>query len=152
MPIQPRDMDLAEQLRAILDELDDASPGWQLELHVDGDARGRWDGDRLAQVFSNLVANAIQHGDVSAGVRVSVDGTARDGVRVVVENAGRIPESVLPALFEPMTRGATRREGARGLGLGLYITKQIVEAHRGRIEATSGDTTRFVLWLPRELA
>jgi sigma-B regulation protein RsbU (phosphoserine phosphatase) len=70
-------------------------------------------------------------------------------VRVVVENAGRIPESVLPALFEPMTRGATRREGARGLGLGLYITKQIVEAHRGRIEATSGDMTRFVLWLPR---
>ena len=150
IPLQPRALDLAVELQKILDEHDDASPGWSFGLVVDGDATGTWDGDRLAQVFSNLVANAIQHGDPKNGLRVVVDGTGRDHVRVDVENAGEIAQARLSTMFEPM-RG--KRDGSRGLGLGLYITKQIVEAHGGAITVSSTNAlTRFSIELPRARA
>src|SRR5204863_111005 len=83
-------------LGEVLDEVGDAHPGWSLRLESTGNAEGTWDGDRLGQVFSNLIGNAVQHGAPSHGVRVRVDGTDRESVRVEVQNMGVVPADLLP--------------------------------------------------------
>jgi len=133
----------------------DANPDWTLRLQHLGDTTGVWDPDRLSQVFSNLVANAVQHGRPEGGVTVIVDGATSDEVRVEIRNAGSIPQSRLALLFEPLAgSGSTRRSTARGLGLGLFITREVVRAHGGQIDVTSNEEggTVFTLVLPRRVA
>jgi PAS domain S-box-containing protein len=113
------------------------------------------DPTRIAQVVSNLLSNAVKYGDPSAEIRVDV--VSRDAeVEVAVSNrgAGIAPEE-LPRLFSRFyrtTRAPTER--VEGLGLGLYISKGLVEAHGGRIwgESTPGDTTTFRFTLPVDRA
>ena len=103
----------------------------------------------MAQVVSNLVGNAIVYGAPGEPVRVSVDADA-DMLRLTVWNAGApIPPELFPVLFEPFRRGAPTH--ARGLGLGLYIVKQIVTAHGGDIDvySTADKGTRFAVRVPR---
>jgi PAS domain S-box-containing protein len=151
IPLTPKSGDLLPVLRQVIDELRIAHPGWTLDLAADGQLSGFWDEDRLAQVFSNLVANAIQHGVREHGVRLSADGTGSAVVCISVENAGAIPENVLPNLFEPMVTGERRRASSHGLGLGLFISRQIVQGHGGTIDVDSSVDagTRFTVTLPR---
>jgi signal transduction histidine kinase len=106
------------------------------------------DRDRLAQVVSNLLGNALEHGDATRAVTVALVGG--DDVALTVHNEGpAIAPEIMPVLFEPFR--VTRGERSRGLGLGLYITEQIVLAHGGRVDVSSsveGGTT-FVVHLPR---
>ena len=116
-----------------------------------GETSGRWDRDRLSQLFSNLVANAVQHGVCEGGVDVTIDGRGADDVRVAVRNLGVIPASRLPTLFQPLA-GAERRLGkSGGLGLGLFITHELARVHGGSIDVRSDDThgTTFTVVLPR---
>jgi PAS domain S-box-containing protein len=148
LPISPIPTNLHEVTRAVVDEVLAANPGRQIDLTVKGDARGRWDPARMAQVVSNLVGNAIMYGAPREQVRVSLEGDA-DVLRLTVWNAGApIPPELFPILFEPFRRGASH---GRGLGLGLYIAKQIVTAHGGEIDvhSTAEDGTRFAVRLPR---
>jgi PAS domain S-box-containing protein len=149
--LAPAAVDLLPLVRQVMDELDDANPEWTLRLDHDGDTAGVWDADRLSQVFSNLVANAVRHGVAEHGVRVRIDGGAADGVTVEIHNRGAIPAAVLPRLFEPMAGGDRRRDKAQGLGLGLYISREILRAHGGRLDVRSSDDegTTFTVWLPR---
>lgn len=151
IPLCPKNVDLLPLLRQVLDELDDANPECALALDHAGCTAGMWDEDRLCQVFSNLVGNALQHGVPSRGVRVRVDGTALDRVRVLVHNMGAVPSELVPKLFDPMVGGEPRRERSHGLGLGLFITQQIVKAHRGAIDVRSTEElgTTFTVSLPR---
>jgi signal transduction histidine kinase len=121
-------------------------PDRPIEVESVGDLHGDWDSARLEQVVSNLVGNAIRHGDATAPVRVVLDGADPASVSFRVENGGVIPPEMLPQLFEPFRRGDKRREG---LGLGLYIVRQIAIAHGGEISAESDEKTRFALRLPR---
>ena len=103
---------------------------------------------RLAQVLSNLVANALTHGDDEAAV--SVGSGERDGrFELWVTNAGApIPAAMIDALFRPFVRGSTKR-AQQGLGLGLYIASEIARAHGGTIGVTStADETRFTFSMP----
>jgi PAS domain S-box-containing protein len=154
IPLHRTAIDLRGVLRQVQDEMDSSSPQWILRVHGDGDTTGVWDGDRLLQVFSNLLGNALHHGVCDHGCTVTVDGTAHDVVRVKVHNAGAIPPELLPELFDPMTGSGRRREGSRGLGLGLFITRQILQAHGGSIDVCSSDEhgTTFTLILPRAAA
>jgi PAS domain S-box-containing protein len=149
--IDARETDLAELARVVADELDDSYPDCAVEVHDVGDPTGVWDPDRLGQVLSNLVANAFQHGLPAAGVRVLVDGSAPDTVRVRVHNMGSIPPALITQVFDPLTGGQRRRDRSRGLGLGLFITKRIAQAHGGDISVASSDEdgTMFTLTLPR---
>jgi two-component system CheB/CheR fusion protein len=118
-----------------------------------GDTFGQWDADRLAQVISNLLGNAVEHGDASQPVQLHVNGGAPEVVQIEVSNGGVIPERLLPELFDPF-RGATAngtRRKAKGLGLGLFITKQVVLAHDGTVTVTSTAEagTTFIVRLPR---
>ena len=149
--LQPRPVDLGELCRHVLDELRAGHPGSSLELVTAGNLVGRWDGDRLAQVLSNLAANAIEHGAPSAPVRVRLDGCHPERVGIRIENQGAIPEPLLPLLFDPYRSAAHRSSKARGLGLGLYISHEIVAAHRGKLTVCSNpaDGTCFQVELPK---
>jgi signal transduction histidine kinase len=142
--------DLEEVCCKVRDELEAAHPDRSIVVEATGNVAGEWDHDRLLQVFSNLISNALHHGAGNGVVTVRCDGDGRDGVKVTVHNEGVVPADVLPVLFEPF-RGNTRYQRTRGLGLGLFITQQIVAAHGGTIDVSSGPGagTVFQIYLPR---
>jgi signal transduction histidine kinase len=140
-----RPSDLAEVCRVVIDGLEDE----RVELAVLGRSTGEWDSERLAQVVDILVSNALTYGQRGTPVMLQVDGREPQGVTLTVHNRGIIPPAVLPFLFEPRE---PRKEGASGLGLGLYISQQIALAHRGRLDVQSAEPsgTCFTLALPRK--
>jgi signal transduction histidine kinase len=148
-------VDLTEVCREVVAELEKTNPACAVRIEHTGDTSGRWDFDRLMQVFSNLAGNAVQHGEPDGGVRIHIDGRQPEVVVATVHNRGSIPSDVLPILFDPF-RGVQKRrgKGKRGFGLGLFISKQFVLAHGGTIEVRSeGDgQTELVVRLPRATA
>jgi two-component system, sensor histidine kinase and response regulator len=153
LPLQRTAVDFATVCRLVLDELEGAAESeTELRLDVRGDVRGHWDADRLAQLVSNLAGNAVQHRQPGTPVAVTIDGGRPHDVRFEIQNVGVIPADILPTIFEPLRSGAARkREGASGLGLGLYISQEIAVAHGGSIHVVSDAKggTRFKVDLPR---
>jgi len=149
--IQPRDSNLADLCNQAVSELELIYPDRKIECSFLGDLGGRWDPDRVLQIVSNLVANAGQHGAAMAGVQVTADGVHPDAVVLEVHNDGAIAPALLPNLFDPFRGTQHRREQSRGLGLGLYIVKELARAHGGTVEVTSSaaDGTTFTVRLPR---
>jgi two-component system, sensor histidine kinase and response regulator len=148
MPITFRPSDLGELSRAATEELGIAHPTRRLQIQVQGDVRGNWDADRLTQVVSNLVGNAIEH---STADPISVT-VADAGARVTLEVHGQgepIPTESLARLFEPFQRSDSN---IGGLGLGLYIVREIARAHQGTVEvdSTARGGTSFIVTLPRD--
>jgi signal transduction histidine kinase len=118
---------------------------------VVGDCRGFWDAPRLQQLLRNLVSNAIKYGAPDAPVRVVLTGEEAH-VRIEVVNSGpAIERSALDQIFDPLKRGpAKRHDTDDGLGLGLYIVREVARAHGGEVEVRSdkGETV-FAVRLPR---
>jgi signal transduction histidine kinase len=106
------------------------------------------DSGRIAQLLSNLLANAFTHGDPGGAVRVEAVSGA-DGLEISVANSGApIPASILGNLFQPFSR-ASARAGQEGLGLGLYIASEIAHAHGGSLSVDSSiEETRFTFRMP----
>lgn len=154
MPVSATRLDLQNVCRDVLDEFRAAHPHRTLRLESSGDTSGEWDAARLRQVVSNLVANALQHGAHASPVDLSARGEGSEVV-VAVRNQGLpISPSALPTLFDPFVRAPgvpTRRRPLGGVGLGLYIARQIVIAHSGTIAVDSSETTGtvFTVRLPR---
>ncbi|WP_241757757.1 PAS domain-containing sensor histidine kinase [Myxococcus landrumensis] len=156
IPLRPREVCMASVCRRIISELEPAHPEQRVDLEVDGECRGVWDEERLGQVLSNLVGNALQHSPRGTAVRVRLAANDPLFQRVEVHNLGPpIPDSLRPRLFAPFHRAAPDPGGPRphrhGLGLGLYIVSQIVTAHGGWVDvASSLDAgTCFAVTLPR---
>lgn len=153
LKVTPTDADLGAAVTDELEQLRGAHPGRRIELSATGDGRGRWDAARMQQLLRNLVSNAIQHGSPDQPVRVALQGEEAD-VRLEVTNHGpEIEPSALDQIFEPLRRGPGQGDGhdpRRGLGLGLFIVREIVKAHGGEVDvrSASGETT-FVVRLPR---
>lgn len=140
-------------VRRTVDEAQTGFPDRQIDCDCVGDMAGVWDGERLCQVFANLIGNALHHGERDVPVHVEADGAAADRVTVTVSNGGTIAPALLPHLFNPFRRGERRADNPDGLGLGLFIAQQIVLSHGGRINAESRDgITRFRVELPRGVA
>ncbi|HTA66191.1 MAG TPA: hybrid sensor histidine kinase/response regulator [Xanthomonadaceae bacterium] len=144
--------DLGEIVGAVVLEQQTARPHRRIEVRQKGDLSGVWDRGRLAQVASNLIGNALQHGDPGAPVVVCLDGDAASRVMLSVANRGVIPVENRIHLFDPFRSGMVSANSAAGLGLGLYIAQQIAQAHGGNVMLDSSvtDETRFSMTLPRD--
>ncbi|CAN5709274.1 hybrid sensor histidine kinase/response regulator [soil metagenome] len=149
--------DFAALLQRAVQETQWSFPDQRIELAYEGTLTGSWDADRLAQVASNLIGNALEHGNDSAPVRVSLDGRMPETVTLTVSNAGAISPEILPHMFDPFQSGRKQLGRSEGLGLGLYIVQQIVHAHGGTVTVESGEGdsngegahTRFIIAVPR---
>lgn len=148
IPIRPEPGDLRAICSSVLEEIEAQYPG-RVRLDARGDFPGDWDGDRLAQVVSNLVVNAIHHGADGAAVDVRL-AASEGAVRLEVTSRGSIDPAAVPSIFEPFRRAErSRSTHPRGLGLGLFITREIVHSHGGAVNIVPGEgTTTFVVILP----
>jgi two-component system sensor histidine kinase/response regulator len=144
-----RNVDVAELVGRIADEVRATAPERQVVVRGSGDFETAADATRLAQLFSNLLSNAIVHGTAGTPVAVTLEGRP-DEIVAVVANAGAIPDDVLPRLFDPF-RGNRASSSSHGLGLGLFISQQIVAAHGGTIAVSSNAAqgTSFTVRLPK---
>ncbi|HYX39559.1 MAG TPA: sensor histidine kinase [Oligoflexus sp.] len=154
IPVNKKPMELGSLCQQIVKELQSAYPHHQLEFKSIGDLHGEWDSDRLAQVISNLAANALQHGSTVRPVSIVAQEQGQDVVLKVHNEGMPIPESAKKTIFEPMTRFQTgdpdEDKTIGGLGLGLFITKEIVTSHGGSISVESAEAqgTTFTVTLP----
>ena len=152
IPIVPSKVDLGAIVHRVAQEHQASHPDRRLEVTQHGALHGLWDGERLGQIASNLIGNALQYGDPSEPVRVDLDGDDRDLVTLTVSNLGAVREDLLPRLFDPF-RGGDHAGRQNGLGLGLYIAQQIACAHRGSITVSVADGhTAFRVDIPRSAA
>lgn len=149
IPLDPVPCRLGDVVAQVVAEIETAHPGRAVVASGDADESGRWDPERLRQVLGNLVGNAVKYGAPDAPIVVSWRGGAHEVV-LEVRNRGRpIPPEFLAHIFEPLTQVDPTRRG--GVGLGLFITREIVKAHGGEVRATSSeaDGTAFIVRLPR---
>ena len=149
IPLKRTPVDLQQVCNEAIMEIRVRQPDAVVQLEASGDLRGEWDPDRLAQVVSNLVGNAIQHGG-GTPVTVTADHDG-ESVRLAVHNGGPpIPPDVRPAVFEPLTRGRKETDG-HNIGFGLFIARAIVSAHSGNIQVSSSADagTTFTVTLPK---
>jgi PAS domain S-box-containing protein len=150
LPVDRRPMDLRVPVQEAIEGIDVSHPG-RVRLAVpDHAVEGTWDADRIEQVVTNLVTNAIHYGAADAPIHVQVRDQA-DGISLSVNNQGPvILAEEVPTLFDPFQQGRTvARSG--GLGLGLHIVAEVVKAHDGAIDVTSNakEGTTFTVRFPR---
>ena len=153
IPVEPRPTDLQELARHVIDEMAFAYPERRIEFSHEGNGSGEWDADRLTQLLTNLLQNALKYSPTDTPVRLRLAGDD-SGISMAIHNEGKaIPADRLPHLFEPLQRATVQVEaGSRSIGLGLYIVKHIADAHGGTVTVSSTDQggTTFTLRLPRK--
>lgn len=148
IPLSCDRTDLGEICASTIEELVGSHTDREIVIERSGELVGMWDHDRIAQLLSNLIGNACENARERSRILVLVEGQ-ESSVLIRIENEGAIPPELLPVIFEPLRSGGRRANA--GLGLGLYISHQIVLAHRGRIWVESDEPggTRFSVELPR---
>jgi signal transduction histidine kinase len=156
LPISRAQVDVMEICKAAMEDTSSAHPECPFELEASGDLTGYFDRARLQQVLSNLLNNAAQYRGTDRPVTVLIEGSS-DALLVKVCNFGPvIPSASLKTIFEPLVQlpisGQQPGRPATSLGLGLFIAREITQAHGGAISVESDETlgTRFSLHLPRE--
>ncbi|WP_242333850.1 sensor histidine kinase KdpD [Anaeromyxobacter sp. SG66] len=150
IPLTRAEIDLCELVRQAAAETEPSHRQHRFDLRLPPRCEGDWDRDRLAQVLSNLLANACEHSEAEAVVTVELRASSTSA-SVAVHNPGpAIPPELLPSVFDAFASGA---EG-RGLGLGLHIACEIAQAHGGDIAVESAPDrgTTFTVTLPRRSA
>lgn len=153
VPLSPAFVDMGKTIQQAVNEARAAHPEQAIQVKCMGDLTGEWDNQRIEQILSNLIGNAIQHGAKTATISVIATGNKQD-INISVHNEGvPISESVVSTIFDPLTRGGNspNENNPTNLGLGLFIVKEIVEAHGGKIHVSSseGEGTTFSVDLPR---
>lgn len=143
-----------ESLEAILEEVvTEIRAVWTdraIEVKFDIGGSVYCDGGCIAQVFSNLLSNALTYGKKDEPIRIRAVSKAGEFLLSVSNTGNKIPDIVMDRLFQPFSRGEII-PGQKGLGLGLYIASEIARAHGGKLEVISTtDETRFTLRMPSE--
>jgi PAS domain S-box-containing protein len=151
--MNPAPTHIAEVLRTIAEDCAAAYPGRAVRVSGGGAGEGCWDVARLQQVFGNLATNALKYGREDAAVELRWRGLD-DAVQIDVANEGNpIPAEAQARIFEPLSQLAAGGTDRSGLGLGLFIAREIVRAHDGTISVRSDASgTVFSVRLPRECA
>lgn len=148
IPIQRATVDLVALAKKAVAEVRATAPHCEIEMKSDTHLEGSWDGPRLEQVLTNLLANAVRHGNGSV-VEVTVARCSPEDAAISVHNAGVIKPEARASLFEAFQQRPDR-DKREGLGLGLYIVDQIVHAHGGKVsvESSAQGGTTFQVTLP----
>ena len=149
--LSDEELPLAPVVAKIMEEARAACPHAVIELESHGDSRARIDSDRFEQVVSNLIGNALTHGDQSRPIRVTL-ASLPNGARFSVHNDGKpIEPAFLPLIFNPFARAEKPQARSAGLGLGLYVCERIIAGHHGTLTVTSSHDggTLFEVLLPR---
>ncbi len=154
IPIVRSEVDGVRLVHDVVVEIAASYPDSVINVETGGDLSGQWDADRLTQALTNLVANAVQHGERGHPIRVSGRGVA-DEVTFSVHSEGTpIPLEQQEAIFEEGHRVGARTEATdrRHQGLGLYIVERIVASHGGTVSVRSSaeEGTTFTIRLPRK--
>jgi signal transduction histidine kinase len=140
--------DLLERLRHVVAEVKAAHPHRIIHFHVESPGAVLCDAERVEQLLSNLLANAVEHGAARTPIIVTLEGDERTLLLRVSNEGPPIPQDKIAHLFEPYFRGQSGRRN--GLGLGLYIVSEIAKAHGGKVDvASSADRTAFTFTMPR---
>lgn len=156
LPLSLRDADMKAICTEIVEALELSTGSHEIRLAFSGDLTGRWDTDRIQQVLSNLVKNAVEHGNVKSPVEVSAQGEENEVVLTVQNQGTPIPLDQQHVLFDPFRHKlADDKDDERQpdrVGLGLYIVKQVTDAHGGSLElkSTAESGTAFTVRLPRK--
>jgi signal transduction histidine kinase len=156
MPLRRTEGDLRSHIIKVVEETQAQHPARVIVFESKGHFQGYWDEGRVGQLVSNLLGNAIQHGAPDGEVRMTLHETdgAPEAVEISVHNDGPgIPPAERTTLFDPLSRGdRATRDVAQGLGLGLFICREIVRAHGGTLRVESSDEagTLFVATLPTQ--
>lgn len=146
--------DLAGELDQVVREIDMAFPGHAVNFSMDLKHPVACDQRRIGQLLSNLLTNAITHGEAQTPIDITAR-SDRDIFELNVTNSGPpIPEPIIKKLFEPFSRDERESSSKKSLGLGLYIAAEIAKAHRGtlKVSSTAEDGTRFTFRMPRRPA
>jgi two-component system, sensor histidine kinase and response regulator len=147
LPVRRQPTNLRDLCEAAIAEFKESEATFVLD--VSGDPTGMWDPDRVLQLFSNLLGNAVQHGIAGEPITVAVHADESESVHVHITNAGALPDDVRDSLFTPFSRSS---DPSGGTGLGLFIVDQIVRGHGGDVCADSrGGQTKFTVRLPRHV-
>jgi signal transduction histidine kinase len=149
IPVAPAPMSLDLLLKRVMEEYRLTYPEHPLLLTTEGDLAGHWDEARLAQLLDNLLQNALRHSLQDAPIGLTVKAGPSQVTLAVINKGPLLPPEEREAIFEPFRRG--KRAAGEGLGLGLFIAKQIAEAHGGHISVESSveHGTSFKVCLPR---
>jgi signal transduction histidine kinase len=141
---------LAHEVLARFEHAPERTPRHSLALHAPAPVAGLWDGDRLDQVLTNLVSNALKYSPDGGEVRVRIGQAGAQAELAVGDQGLGIPPAEQVRLFQPFSRSTTIGRSISGAGLGLYITAQIVERHGGTIavQSTPGTGSTFTVRLP----
>jgi len=154
IPIVRSEVDGVRLVHDVVVEIAASYPDSVIRVETGGDLSGQWDADRLIQALTNLVANAVQHGEHGKPIRVSARGVG-DEVTLSVHNEGPpIPVAQQKAIFQEghQVVGRTAAADRRHQGLGLYIVERIVASHGGNVSVRSSaeEGTTFTICLPRK--
>jgi signal transduction histidine kinase len=154
LDLEPEQTDLSDITKHVADNFADKMQrdNNAIIVHADKPVIGMWDKVRIAQAVTNLISNAIKYGD-NKPIDVSVSNSGGHAKLVVKDHGIGIPQSEQKRIFERFERAVTSRE-FQGLGVGLYITNQIVRAHNGKIQVESkpNNGTSFIVELPLKIA
>ena len=137
LPLQREPCDLNDVAHAAVDETLAANPGRQIRVAQVGDTRGSFDADRAAQLLTNLLQNAVAYAPPLEPIDVEVRGL-EGTVEISVSNAGPQLKDTGADLFEAFRRGSAAARNSKGLGLGLFIVREIARAHGGDTSVESG--------------
>lgn len=154
LEIHPEECDLAELARAVVERFDLAAERTtlhQIELDAPEPVEGFWDPSAIDQVLTNFISNALKYSPDGGVVTVRAKNVGDVGVLSVSDEGIGISDDVQDEIFKPFARGQKTHHGISGTGLGLYITKRVIEQHGGTIEFDSipGIGTTMTAKLPR---
>lgn len=151
MPIERVRMDLEALVVECIEQMRIGHPGRKFILTSGGACFGNWDRDRLAQVCSNLIDNALAHGDATSPIELTLACAAGSTVLAVTNAGAPITDEKRKRLFQPFQRGSAAPRTSGSVGLGLHIVSEIARAHAGSVSvASDGRRTTFSVALPVE--
>jgi signal transduction histidine kinase len=156
LPIERKPMEMSVACREAIEEASAGHPECDPVFTSNGDTLGEWDRGRIDQLLQNLIGNALQHGASTHKITVKLTGNDSH-IRLSVHNDGEpIAQEAIGSIFDPLVRTLNEQAGTHNpstsLGLGLFIVKEVVNAHGGSITVTSnfGDGTTFIVELPKK--